>query len=103
MKIKLDENIRKFIEVTIEINEESHILKYFEKNTRQIKEIKNISKDKTTAFAKIDELSMTQFLENLQGDKDAIDAIMDFYEENGNVYDFINKCDEALGKLKKRG
>ena len=99
MKIKLDANNRKFIEIEVELNEKIHNLKYFEKNTKQIKELKEASLTKNRI--EVDELNEKQFFENLKGEKKSIKEILDFYNENGSIYEFINKCDVELGKLFK--
>ena len=103
MKLKLDANNRKYIKVEIELESETKELKYFEKNTKQIKAIKKLTKDQKATMADLDDITEKQFFENLRGDKKVIESIVEFYEENGNIYDFINRCDEELGKLKKRG
>lgn len=103
MKVKLDNELRKYIEIDIEIDGENKKLKYFEKNTKQIKELKKLTKKQDTKVYEVEELSEKQFFDNLKGEKETIDYIVNFYEENGNFYDFINQCDEVLGKQKKRG
>jgi len=101
MKLKLDPNNRKYINIDVDIDGETKTLKYFEKNTKQIKAIKKASKSKTVL--EVDELNEKQFFENLKGDKKAIDEIVKFYDENGNFYELINDCDLELGKQSKRG
>lgn len=103
MKLKLDANSRKYITVEIELDGETKELKYYEKNTKQIKEIKKLTKDEKATMADLDEITEKQFFENLKGDEKIIEKVVEFYEENGNIYDFINRCDEELGKLKKKG
>jgi hypothetical protein len=103
LTLKLDPKSRKFIEIPIE-NEKGEVietLKYFERNTKQIKSVKKASKDKT--ILEVDDLNQKIFFENLKGSKETIEKINAYYEENGNIVDFINDCDEAMGKLKKRG
>ena len=101
MKIKLNEDKRKYIEIEVEIDGKTYTLKYYEKNTKQIKAIKKATKSKS--FMELDDLNEKQFFENLKGDKKVIDALVKFYETNGNIYNFINECDKELGKLYKRG
>ena len=103
MKLKLDKNSRKFIEVDIELEDIEHKLKYLEKNTKQLKALKKLSVKKDVKILEIDDLVEKQFFENLQGDTKVIRDIVNFYEENGNIYDFVNLCDEELGKLLKKG
>lgn len=103
MKLKLDKNTRKFIEVEIELEDGVHQLKYFEKNTKQLKALKKLSRTDDVKMVAVDDLIEKQFFENLQGDSKVIKSIINFYEEDGNIYDFINMCDEELGKLKKKG
>ena len=103
LALRLDPKNRKFIEIPIE-NEKGEVietLKYFERNTKQIKSVKKASKTKTVL--EVDELNQNIFFENLKGSKETIDKINAHYEEYGNIVDFINDCDEAVGKLKKRG
>lgn len=103
MKLKLDANNRKYIKVEVELEGEAHELKYYEKNTKQIKQIKKLTKDEKATMADLDDLTEKQFFENLHGDEKVIKTICEFYEENGNIYDFINSCDEELGKQKNKG
>lgn len=102
MKLKLDANNRKFIEIEIEIEDKNEVLKYFEKNTKQIKAIKKVAKKEGATMGEVEELNEKQFFENLKGDKKVIDSLIKFYDENGNFFDFINECDKELGKLKKK-
>jgi len=53
-------------------------------------------------MVKFEELNKEQFFENLIGDKTVIKKIIKFYDENGNIYEFIEQCNSELGKLKKR-
>lgn len=103
MKIKLDENSRKFIEIEVEIDGEKHIFKYYEKNTRQIDALKELGKDKETPMYKYEDLNKEQFFDNFKGDENILSEIIEFYNENGSFYEFRNKCDAELGKRKKRG
>lgn len=103
MKIKLDKNNRKFITVEVTLEDEKHELKYYEKNTKQIDAFKEMLKDESNKMHSLETLNKEQFFENLKGEKEVIDKVVDFYQENGNFYDFINSCDEELGKLKKKG
>lgn len=103
MKLKLDANNRKFIEISIELNEKEFELKYFEKNTKQIDAMKSLAKDDKTKMYQFEDLNKEHFLENLKGDAKAIKSLINFYEENGNFYEFINECDSELGKLKSKG
>ena len=100
MKLKLDKKNRKYIEIEIENDGVTTTLKYYEKNTRQIKELKKVFKENDTE--KLDQLTQKQFMDNLKGDKEVIKELIEFYEENGNFFEFMNSCDEELGKLKKR-
>jgi len=102
MNLKLDKNTRKFIDVEIELDSKKLKFTYFEKVTKQIKEMKKLSKAPGTKMYEIDELSFKQFFDNFKGEKEEIEAVKEFYEENGNFYDFINLCDEEMGKLKKK-
>ena len=103
MKIKLDSNLRKFIKIEIEIEDEMYEFKYFDRNTRQIQESKELVKKEGSKMYEYEELSKVHFFENLQGDQDVIDKLIAFYDENGNIYDFMQSCDEEMGKQKKRG
>ena len=100
MKLKLDKKNRKYIEIEIENDENTTTLKYYEKNTKQIKEIKKLIKNEE--HSKIDELTQKQFMENLKGDKETIKELVDFYDENGNFFEFMNECDLELGKQFKK-
>ena len=98
MKLKLDKKNRKYIEIEVENEDSTAILKYYEKNTKQIKQLREaIKKDNKN----IDDLNESQFLQNLKGNKEVIKELIDFYEENGNFYEFMNECDVELGKLKR--
>ena len=101
MKIKLDKNNRKFIEIEIDDNGVTNTLKYFEKNTKQIKAIRKLAKKETIKMITLEDENEKQFFENLKGDKEVIDALVSFYEENGNIYRFIGECNVELGKLNK--
>ena len=103
MRLQLNPKNRKFIEIPIEDENGKEIgkLTYFERNTKQIKAIKKASKVKTVM--EIDELNQKQFFDNLQGGQELKDKIVAYYEEYGNIVDFINDCDEALGKQKRKG
>ena len=103
MKLKLDANKRKSTKVEIEFDDKNIELKYYEKNTKQIDALKELAGQEGVKIADVEKLSKEQFFENLKGDKGDIDSIVDFYQEHGNLYDFINALDEELGKLKKRG
>ena len=99
MKLKLDKKNRKYIEIEVENEDSTAILKYYEKNTKQIKQLREaIKKDNKN----IDDLNESQFLQNLKGNKEVIKELIDFYEENGNFYEFMNECDLELGKQKKK-
>jgi len=99
MKLKLDKKNRKYIEIEVENEDSTAILKYYEKNTKQIKQLREaIKKDNKN----IDDLNESQFLQNLKGNKEVIKELIDFYEDNGNFYEFMNECDAELGKLKKK-
>ena len=100
MKLKLDKKNRKYISIDVEVDGVTTTLRYYEKNTRQIKELREAFKKEDTTLAEA--LTEQQFLENLKGDKQIIDELIEFYEENGNFYDFMGNCEEALGKLKKK-
>lgn len=102
MKLKLDPKKRKFIQIPIEDEngKEIGILKYFEKNTKQVKQMREAAKEKNMIV--MDELNEQQFFENLQGDQDLIAQIKEFHEENGNLYVFMNDCDKELGKQSKK-
>ncbi len=102
MKITLDANNRKYIDLEVSVGEQTYNLKYFEKNTRQIKELRELIKNESTLMVSVDEKAEQQFFENLKGDEKAITTIKEFYEENGNLNEFINLCDESLGKQKSK-
>ena len=104
MKIKLGANTRKFIEIEVELNGVKHGFKYFEKNTKQIKTMKKCTKESVDKndYSIVDTESVKQFFDCFKGEQSSIDLIVEFYEENGNIYDFINMCDEELGKLNKK-
>jgi DNA-binding PadR family transcriptional regulator len=100
MKLKLDPNNRKFIEIEVESADETYMLKYYEKNTKQIKALKKVARSKDSTVDELEKINEDQFFENLKGDSVAIKKVIDFYEENGNIYEFINSLDKELGKLK---
>jgi hypothetical protein len=102
MKLKLDKSQRKFIEIEIENDGKISTIKYYEKNTKQIKALKQLSRKENAKMIEIDDLVEVQFFENLQGENSDIESLVSFYEENGNIYEFINMCDQELGKLKKK-
>jgi organic radical activating enzyme len=102
MKIKLDSSNRKFIDVEVELDGKNIKFTYFEKNTRQIDEMKDLAKKNSTKMYHIDDLARKQFLDNLHGSSEDKEALEEFYQEHGNFSDFINMCDEELGKLKKK-
>lgn len=102
MKITLDSNNRKFITIEIELNGQKITLKYFEKNTKQIKQAKELAKKDNTKMVEIDELAEKQFFENLIGEEKDIDSLVEFYDEYGNIYEFMQMCEKELGKLKKK-
>lgn len=103
MKLKLDANSRKFIKVDVEVEDENFTLKYYEINTKQIKELKDLSKKEGTKMYEIDEMQLEQFKVNLSGEESDKQKLFDFYEENGNIYDLMHQLNEELGKQKKRG
>ena len=100
MKLKLDPNNRKFIEIGVESADGTYMLKYYEKNTKQIKALKKVARSKDSTVDELEKINEDQFFENLKGDSVAIKKVIDFYEENGNIYEFINSLDKELGKLK---
>lgn len=102
MKLFLDEKNRKFIQIEIELDGQNIKLVYFEKNTKQFKALKKRARKDGAKMHEVDDLSEEQFFINLKGEQKDIDALVEFYEENGNFYDFINMCDVELGKLKSK-
>ncbi len=104
MKVTLDKKNRKFIEIPVsdENGKELSVLKYFERTTKQIKELKKAAKE-NESILDIEEKNERQFFENLQGENETINKLIEFYDENGSIYSFMNECDKALGKHLNEG
>lgn len=100
MKIKLDKNLRKYVELEIE---EVGKLKYYERNTAQVEEVQALAKEENTKIVQFNELNKKHFLENLVGSEVVKDKLLEFYAEDGNIYELMQELDAELGKLKKRG
>lgn len=96
MVIKLDADNRKFIEIEVEGNEN---LKYYELNTRQENETKELINSENVTRNEVNNLHDKHFWENLKGEKKVIEKLKSHYEENGNIRNLISESDELLGKL----
>jgi len=102
MKIILDGNTRKTIEIEIELNGKKIKLVYKQNTTKQNKEIRKKLKTPNAKLFEVDELSEKHFFENLEGDEKDIAALVEFYEDGGDFNDFVNACNTAMGKQKNK-
>lgn len=102
MNLNLDITNREFIEIEVVKDEQTHVLKFFKQNGKQKKEQRDLLKKEDTRVFEIEELLEKQFYERLKGDEKVIDSIKEFYDENGDIAEFMKECENALGKLKKK-
>ncbi|MGE4382264.1 MAG: hypothetical protein AB7D41_03605 [Arcobacter sp.] len=100
--LNLDNANREFIEFEIEKNGEIHILKLYKQNGKQKKAQREALKNENTRVFELEELIEKQFFERLKGDEAVIESIKEFYDENGDIGEFISECEKALGKQKKK-
>ncbi len=101
MLLDLDKANREFVEIEVTLSNTAHTLKFFKKNGKQKKEERELLRNEKTRVFEVEELIEKQFFERLNGDKKVIDSIKKYYDENGDVHEFIKACEEALGKQKK--
>lgn len=97
IKIDLAKNNRKYIEIEIEGRGK---LKYYERSTAQIKEMKKlfVEKSESELYREIDSLNESHFIDNIQGDEAIKSDLLKSLETDGNLFRFLQECDEALGK-----
>lgn len=100
--LNLDNTNREFIEIEVVLNKQTHTLKLLKQNGKGKKEQREALKNEKTRIFELEELIEKQFFERLKGDETVIDSIKSFYDENGDINDFINECEKALGKQKKK-
>lgn len=100
--LDLDNVKRKFVEIEVLKDGETHILKYYAQNGNQKQEQREALKKEGTRVYELDELVEKQFFERLKGDESVIDSIKNHYKENGDISEFIGECEKELGKQKKK-
>lgn len=100
--LNLDNANREFIDFEIEKGGETYVLKFYKQNGKQKKAQRDALKNEKTRIFEIEELIEKQFFERLEGDETIIASIKEFYDENGDIGEFINECEKALGKQKKK-
>ena len=102
MNLNLDMTNREFIEIEVVKDGQTHNLKFYKQNGKQKKAQREMLKKEETRVYEVEELIENQFYERLKGDEKVIDSIKDFYDENGDISEFMKECEEALGKQKRK-
>ncbi len=102
MNLNLDITNREFIEIEIVKDGQTHIVKFYKQNGKQKQEQRDLLKKEETRIFEVEELLEKQFFERLKGDAVAIDSIKNFYDENGDISEFMKECEEVLGKQKRK-
>lgn len=102
MNLNLDTTNREFIEIEVVKDGQNHNLKFYKQNGKQKKAQREMLRKEETRVYEVEELIENQFYERLKGDEKVIDSIKDFYDENGDIAEFMKECEDALGKLKKK-
>ena len=102
MNLNLDNKNREFIEIEIVKDGQTYIVKFYKQNGKQKKAQRDLLKKEETRIYEVEELLEKQFYERLKGDADVIDSIKNFYDENGDISEFMKECEEALGKQKRK-
>lgn len=102
MNLNLDIRNREFIEIEVVKDGQTHSLKFYKQNGKQKQEQRTLLKKEETRIYEVEELLENQFYERLKGDAAVIDSIKNFYDENGDIAEFMKECENALGKLKKK-
>ena len=102
MNLNLDNKNREFIEIEIVKDGQTYIVKFYKQNGKQKKAQRDLLKKEETRIYEVEELLEKQFYERLKGDADVIDSIKNFYDENGDISEFMKECEEALGKKKRK-
>lgn len=100
--LNLDNANREYVEIEVVKDGEKHNLKLYKQNGKQKQEQRGAFKNEKTKIFELEELIEKQFFERLEGDETIISSIKEFYDENGDINDFINECEKALGKQKKK-
>jgi len=100
MNFNLDNKNREFVEIEVVKDGQLNILKFYKQTGKQKKAQRELLKKDKTRLYELEELMENQFLERLKGDKKVIEAIKNFYDENGDIGEFAKECEEALGKQK---
>lgn len=100
--LNLDNANREFIDFEVVKDGETYILKLYKQNGKQKQAQRDALKNEKTRVFELEELIEKQFFERLEGDKDVIESIKTFYDENGDINEFMNECEKALGKQKKK-
>jgi hypothetical protein len=98
MKIKIDENTRRYVEIDIEFDGKSGTVKYYETNGNQFNEGKALAKNTDAKGFDVLDLSEKHFFENLQGDKELIDGFVASYTKNRPLHTLIEMFNKELGK-----
>ena len=102
MNLNLDVANREFVEIEVTKDEVKHTLKFYKQNGKQKKARNELLKKTETRVFELEELLENQFFERLQGDDSVIQSVKDFYDENGDIGEFMKECEDALGKPKKK-
>ncbi len=106
-KIVLNGERRAFIEIEIEINGVVYKLKYQERIGKQLKEARKLAKKVDASMVDVLELNEKHFFDNLTAEdevktKEAQKLLISFYDENGDIQDFISECEIALNVKKSK-
>lgn len=101
MKISLDGTLRKYVEIEVSVRERVIPFKYYEKNTRQIRETKEAVKGEYT-LGDLELLNLKHFDENFFGEEQDKKLVKAFYEENGNFYDLVDSLNRKIQEIKNK-
>lgn len=106
-KIVLDKKRRAFVSIEVEIEGKIYELTLHEPTGKQIKANRKLMKKDDAKMVDVIEQNEKHFFENLNGEtpeitKDAKAALTKFYDENGDIQDFMEEATKALQEAKKK-